>query len=165
MATVTLKGNIVNTSGELPVKGSTAPDFILTKTDLTDVRMADFKGKKLILNIFPSVDTGTCAMSVRTFNKKASELKGTTVLCISHDLPFAHARFCGAEGIENVVSLSVMRNRDFGEKYGVTIVDGPLKGLLARSVVIVNEDGKVVYTQLVPEIANEPDYADVIANL
>ncbi|MBN1498689.1 MAG: thiol peroxidase [Spirochaetes bacterium] len=165
MAKVTLKGNTVNTSGNLPEKGSAAPDFLLTKTDLSDVSLADFKGKKIILNIFPSVDTGTCAMSVRTFNKRASELKNTVVLCVSHDLPFAHARFCGAEGIDKVISLSVMRNRDFGEKYGVTIIDGALKGLLARSVVIIDENSKVTYTQLVPEISQEPDYDDVIRNL
>ena len=164
MAKVTLKDNIVNTSGDLPVPGSVAPDFLLTKIDLSDVTLNDFKGKKILMNIFPSVDTSTCAMSVRTFNSKASDMENTVVLCVSHDLPFAHARFCGAEGIKNVVSVSVMRNHEFGNKYGVKMVDGPLKGLLARSVVSVDENGKIAYTQLVPEISKEPDYEDVFKN-
>ena len=158
MATVTLGGNPVHTSGELPAKGSQAPDFKLTKTDLADVSLGDFSGKKVILNIFPSVDTAVCAASVRKFNEAAAKAKNTVVLCVSKDLPFAHARFCGAEGIENVVSLSDMRGSQFGQAYGVLITDGPLAGVYARSIVALDERGKVVYTQLVPEIKEEPNY-------
>jgi thiol peroxidase len=165
MATVTLKGTTVNTNGELPAAGSDAKDFLLTNTELSDVRLSDYNGKKLILNIFPSVDTSTCAASIRAFNQKAASLENTVVLCISKDLPFAHARFCSAEGIKNVESLSILRNDEFGKDYGVRLVDGPFEGLMARSVVIIDEIGKIKYTQLVPEIADEPNYDDVLNNL
>lgn len=157
MAKITLQGNAVNTVGDLPAVGSTAPDFTLTKTDLSDLKLSDLAGETVVLNIFPSVDTPTCAASVRTFNEALSTLDGVEVVCISADLPFAMQRFCGAEGLERVTSGSVFRNEDFGKKYGVTIADSPLKGLMARSVVVI-KDGKVVYTELVSETADEPDY-------
>lgn len=162
MSTVTLKGNPIQTVGELPAKGSKAPDFTLTGVDLSDKTAADFAGKKVILNIFPSIDTGVCASSVRKFNQEASGLDNTVVLCISNDLPFALNRFCGAEGLENVVPLSGFRS-SFGDDYGVTITDSPLKNLLSRSVVVLNEDGTVAYTQQVPETTEEPDYAAALA--
>ncbi|MCB1177335.1 MAG: thiol peroxidase [Leptospiraceae bacterium] len=165
MATVTLKGNPVNTSGELPNPGSKVPDFSLTKGNLSDVSLKDYSGKRIILNIFPSIDTATCAASVRKFNEQASKLNNTVVLCISADLPFASARFCGAEGIKNVETLSIFRNNEFATNYGVKILDGPLAGLLARSVVVVNEEGNVVYTELVSEIANEPNYSKALESL
>lgn len=165
MAQVTLKGNPVQTSGSLPAVGSVAPDFTLVKSDLSEVSLANYKGKKVILNIFPSIDTGTCATSVRSFNKEAAGLENTVVLCISKDLPFAQARFCGAEGIDSVITLSAFRDTDFAASYGVDMVDGPLKGLTARSVVVVDEAGKVAYTQLVSEIVNEPDYASALKAL
>ena len=165
MAQVTLKGNAVNTIGELPKVGTQAPDFLLTKTDLTDVTLKDVAGKRGVLNIFPSVDTSVCAMTVRRFNAEISKVENATVLCVSRDLPFAHARFCGAEGLDNVVSVSELRNLDFGERYGMRIVDGPLASLLARAVVILDESGKVLYTQLVPEITEEPDYNAAMAVL
>lgn len=158
MAKITFKENPVNTSGDLPAAGNAVPDFNLTGADLGDVTLANFKGKKLILNIFPSIDTGVCATSVRTFNSKASSLDNSIVLCVSRDLPFAQSRFCGAEGLDNVVSLSEMKDRSFGEAYGMEMIDGPLKGLLARGVVVVDEQGKVIYSELVPEITQEPDY-------
>lgn len=158
MATVTLKGNPVNTSGNLPAIGSKAPDFKLTKTDLGDVSLKDFAGKTVVLSIFPSVDTPTCAASVRRFNAELSKLSDTVVLCASADLPFAHKRFCGAEGLDNVLSVSDLRDKDFGKRYGVTIVDGPLAGLLARAVVVIGADGTVKQTELVGEIADEPNY-------
>jgi len=158
MAQVTLKGTPVKTSGELPVVGQGAPAFTLTKMDLSELSLSELKGKQVVLNIFPSLDTSTCATSVRTFNQRASELPGTVVLCISADLPFAQKRFCGAEGLERVVPVSDFRNKQFGSDYGVTILDGALQGLLARAVVVLDENGKVVHTQLVPEIATEPDY-------
>ena len=158
MTQITLKGNPVNTAGTLPEKGSEAPDFLLTKTDLSDVSLSDFSGKKLVLNIFPSIDTDICAMSVRKFNSEAASLDNTEVLCASLDLPFAHKRFCGAEGIENVHAVSELRERSFGDKYGVRMIDGPLKGLLSRAVVVIDEKGIVRYTQQVPEIGQEPDY-------
>ena len=164
MAKVTLQGNEIETVGELPAVGTAAPQFELVKTDLSSVTLSDLAGSRVVLNIFPSVDTGTCAASVRQFNKKASELTNTKVLCISADLPFAHARFCGAEGIENVVSGSSFRS-DFGQHYGVTFVTGPLTGLLSRSVVVIDEDGMVVYTQQVAETADEPDYDAALASL
>jgi thiol peroxidase len=162
MAKVTLGGNPISTSGELPKVGSKTPDFKLTNTDLADVSLASYAGKKLVLNIFPSIDTPVCAASVRKFNSEAASIPGTTVLCISKDLPFAHKRFCGAEGIQNVVSLSALRS-DFGKDYGVQITDGPLAGLFARSVVVVDEQGKVIYTELVPEIKEEPNYGAALA--
>jgi thioredoxin-dependent peroxiredoxin len=158
MAKITLKGNPINTSGELPSKGALAPSFKLVKTDLSEVSLQDYKGKKVILNIFPSVDTSTCATSVRTFNAKASSLNNTVVLCISKDLPFAHARFCGAEGLDKVVSLSDFRSGTFATDYGIKIIDGPLAGLDARSIVVIDESGKVVHTELVPETVDEPNY-------
>ncbi|WKK78691.2 thiol peroxidase [Marivirga salinae] len=158
MAEVTLGGNPLNTVADLPAKGQKAPDFKLVKTDMTEVSLSDYKGKNVILNIFPSVDTGVCAMSVREFNEKAASLDNTVVLCISKDLPFAQARFCGAEGIDNALPLSNFRNDSFGKDYGVELIDGGFKGLNARAVVVVNPDGEVLYNQLVPEIGNEPDY-------
>ncbi len=158
MATITLGGNPINTSGSLPVVGSKAPDFNLVKNDLSTTTLADFAGSKLVLNIFPSIDTGTCATSVRTFNTKASTLENTKVLCISRDLPFAQKRFCGAEGLENVINLSDFKDGSFGKNYGLTIVDGPLEGLHSRVVLIVDENGIVKYAEQVSEIANEPNY-------
>ena len=162
MATITLQGNPIETVGELPAVGSNAPAFTLTKTDLSEVSLQDFAGKTVILYIYPSVDTGICAASTRKFNEVASSNPNVVVLCISADLPFAHSRFCGAEGLENVVSLSTFRNADFGSNYGVTITTGPLAGLMSRAVVIV-KDGKVTYTEQVPEIAQEPDYDAALA--
>lgn len=158
MARITLKGNPINTNGELPKLGSTAPDFKLTAADLSNKSLKDFAGKRKILNIFPSIDTPTCALSVRQFNQRAASLRNTAVLCISADLPFAQKRFCGAEGIANVVTLSMMHDRHFGLDYGVLIQDGPLASLLARAVVVLDEHDRVLHTELVPEIANEPDY-------
>jgi thiol peroxidase len=156
MAQITLRGNPISTVGELPAVGSTAPGFTLTGTDLGEVRNTDFRGKPVLLNIFPSVDTPVCATSVRTFNERAAG-GGVTVLNVSKDLPFAQQRFCGAEGIENVKTASAFRD-SFGEDYGVTIADGPMAGLLARSIVVIGADGNVAYAELVPEIAEEPDY-------
>ena len=164
MATTAFQGSPVTTSGELPEVGATAPDFTLTGTDLSDVKLGDFAGKRVVLNIFPSVDTGTCAASVRKFNELAASLDNTVVVTASRDLPFALGRFCGAEGIENVVATSAFRS-NFGEDYGIVLQDGPLAGLFARSVVVIDEDGKVSYTQLVPEISEEPNYDEVIAAL
>lgn len=157
MAETKFKGNPVHTVGELPAVGAALPAFTLTGSDLGELTSDSLAGTTLILNIFPSLDTGTCAASVRTFNKKAADLPEATVLCVSNDLPFAQARFCGAEGIENVTTASGFRS-SFGDDFGVTMTDGPLKGLLARSVVVVDASGTVTYTQLVPEIADEPDY-------
>lgn len=162
MAQTKSQGNTVNTNSDLPLVGSQAPEFTVTGSDLADISAADFKGKKIVLNIFPSVDTGVCAQSVRTFNEKAADLDNTVVLCVSKDLPFAHERFCAAEGIENVVSGSAFRS-SFGEDFGVLQADGPMKGLLARAVIALDEDGKVIYTQLVPEITEEPDYEAALA--
>lgn len=158
MAKITLKGNEINTIGELPNVGEVAPDFSLVKTDLSVGKLSDFKGEKVILNIFPSVDTGTCAASVRNFNKEAASLENTKVLCISRDLPFAQGRFCGAEGIENVVMLSDFNTGDFGKDYGLEIAEGPLTGLSSRCIVVINEEGKVVYTEQVKETVDEPNY-------
>ena len=157
MAEVTLGGNPVHTSGDLPEVGGPAPSFSLVGTDLGEVTTADFEGKNLVLNIFPSVDTPTCATSVRTFNERAAVLDDTVVLCVSAYLPFAHSRFCGAEGIENVSSASTFRS-SFGSDFGVTLTDGTLAGVLARAVVVVGADGTVKHAELVPEIAHEPDY-------
>lgn len=164
MADIMHKGNPVHTISELPEVGTHAPDFVLTGDDLGEVTLADFKGQQLVISIFPSIDTGVCATALRTFNEKAAGLEGTTVLNVSRDLPFAQARFCGAEGIDNVVVASDFRT-DFGESYGVTLLDGALKGLLARAVVVIDEDGKVVYTEQVPEISQEPDYDAALAAL
>lgn len=158
MAQVTLKGNPINTIGNLPEVGSKAPDFELTKTDLSNVTLKDYLGSKLILNIFHSIDTGTCAQSVRQFNLEASELENTKVLCISKDLPFAMARFCGAEGIENVDMLSDFRDGNFGLNYGLTFADEPLRGLLSRSIIVLNENGTVMHTEQVQEVVEEPNY-------
>lgn len=158
MATVTLKGNPIHTSGELPKVGSKAPDFKLTATDLSTKTLNDFKGQNVVLNIFPSVDTGTCAQSVRQFNKEAAALNNTKVVCVSRDLPFAFSRFCGAEGIENVVSLSDFKDGNFGKTYGLNFVDGPLEALHSRCVVVINKDGIVTHAEQVGEIVDEPNY-------
>ncbi|MGE4542344.1 MAG: thiol peroxidase [Bacteroidales bacterium] len=158
MATITLKGNQIHTVGNLPTKGSKATDFKLVKTDLSQLSLDDLKGKKVVFNIFPSLDTDVCAASVRRFNQEASNLENTVVVCVSKDLPFAHNRFCSTEGLNNVVNASDFRDGSFGEKYGVTIADGPLAGLHSRAVVVLDEEGKVVYTEQVPEIVEEPDY-------
>jgi len=159
MAEITLKGNAIHTVGNLPEVGTQAPNFKLVKTDLSVASLDEYKGKKVVLNICPSVDTAVCAMSVRKFNAEAEKMDNTVVLCASLDLPFAHKRFCAAEGLENVVSVSEMNDRSFGEAYGVRIADGPMAGLFSRAIVIVDEQGKVRYTEQVPEIAQEPDYA------
>jgi thiol peroxidase len=158
MAKITLKGNPIKTIGSLPKVGKKAPKFSLIKSDLSKTKLKDFKGSRLILNIFPSLDTGTCAASVRNFNKEAASLENTKVLCISRDLPFAQARFCGAEGIENVITLSDFSKGKFGKAYGLTIKDGPLANLHSRAVVVINEEGVVTYTEQVPEIVDEPNY-------
>ncbi|MBC6907235.1 thiol peroxidase [Saccharophagus sp. K07] len=164
MATVTLKGNQLETVGELPKVGSPAPGFTLVKHDLSEVSLQDYKGKKLVLNIFPSIDTGVCATSVRTFNQKAADLQNTEVLCVSMDLPFALGRFCGAEGINNVSTASGFRS-SFGKDYGLTFSTGPLKGLYSRSIVVIDENGKVKYTEQVAETAQEPNYDAALAAL
>ena len=165
MATVTLGGNAVNVSGNFPKKGDTAPDFTLWAKDLKDVGLTDFAGKRKVLNIVPSLDTPVCAKSTKIFNEQAGGKPNTVVLVISTDLPFAANRFCSAEGVQNVVTLSTVRNRDFLAKYGVDIADGPLKGLTARGVVVLDENNKVLHSQLVPEIKNEPDYEAALAAL
>jgi thiol peroxidase len=165
MARITLGGNPINTIGELPAVGTKAPDFTLVKEDLSTITLNDLKGKKVILNIFPSIDTGVCATSVRTFNQKASSVTNTTVLCVSKDLPFAQKRFCGAEGLDQVVNASDFRNGDFGKDYGLTIVDGALEGLHSRVVIVLDENGIVKYTEQVPEIAQEPNYEACLAAL
>jgi thiol peroxidase len=165
MAQITLKGNLFTTSGDLPAKGSQAKDFKLIRQDLSVATLADYKGKKLILNIFPSLDTGTCAASVRNFNKEVASLENVAVLCISRDLPFAQARFCGAEGIKNVETLSDFATGTFGKDYGLEITNGPLANLHSRVVIILDENQKVIYSQQVPEIVNEPDYTTALASL
>lgn len=164
MTTITLGGEPVNTSGELPAVGTIAPSFDLVAADLSPVSSKDFEGKRIVLNIFPSVDTGVCATSVRQFNELASGLENTVVVCVSHDLPFALDRFCGAEGIKNVVTASAFRST-FGKDFGVLQVDGPLAGLLSRAVVVIAQDGEVIYTEQVPEIKQEPDYQSVLTAL
>jgi len=158
MANITLKGNAINTIGNLPEVGSKAPEFSLKTIDLNTKKQSDFEGKKVVLNVFPSIDTGTCATSVREFNKKAAELNNTIVLCISKDLPFAQARFCGAEGIENVEMLSDFATGSFGKDYQLEIKDGPLAHLHSRAVIVLDENANVVYTEQVSEIADEPNY-------
>ncbi|MCU4176236.1 thiol peroxidase [Carboxylicivirga sp. N1Y90] len=158
MAKITFKGSPVATAGDLPRVGAEAPEFSLVKTDLSEVSLADYKGQKVVLNIFPSVDTGVCAASVRRFNDEASKKENTAVLCVSKDLPFAHARFCGAEGLDKVVSLSEYKDEVFSQNYGVKMIDGPLNGLLSRAVVVVDEQGKVLHSEQVDDIVNEPDY-------
>jgi len=157
MSEIKLKGNPIHTVGTLPAAGTAAPDFTLTAVDLSEKSLSEYKGKKVILNIFPSVNTGVCAKSVREFNKDAAGLENTVVLCISKDLPFAQAQFCGAEGIQNVVMLSDFRS-DFGTKYGVEIADSPMRGLLSRAVVVLDADGKIVYEEQVPEITQDPNF-------
>ena len=165
MAQVTLKGNPIQVNGELPKVGQQAPAFSLVGTDLSDVSLASLAGKRKVLNIFPSVDTPTCATSVRKFNGEAGKLANTLVLCISADLPFAQARFCGAEGLENVKSLSTMRGAAFLSDYGVAIGNGPLAGVAARAVVVLDENDKVLHSELVAEIGSEPDYQAALAAL
>ncbi len=165
MAQTTFKGAPVHTSGNLPSAGSKAPDFKLTKTDLSDVSLKDFAGKKVILNIFPSIDTPTCAASERRFNQEAAKIPNTVIVSVSKDLPFALKRFCAAEGIDKVVPSSELRDDGFGKAYGVRITDSALAGLFARSVVVLDESGKVLHSQLVPDIANEPDYAAALGAL
>lgn len=158
MATITFKGNETHTSGELPAVGASAPDFKLVSKTLEDVQLTNYAGKKKLLNIVPSLDTSVCAISTKKFNEFAKDHADVVVLAISADLPFAQARFCGAEGVDNVITLSTMRSSDFAKDYGVLIEDGPLAGLTARAVVVADENNKVVYTQQVPEIGEEPDY-------
>ena len=165
MATITLKGNEIHTNGELPAVGSPAPDFHLVDKDLNDVHLSDFKGKKKLLNIVPSLDTPVCATSTRKFNEAAAGRDDVVMLVISADLPFAMGRFCGAEGVDKVIPLSMMRSRNFAKDYGVLIEDGPLAGITARAIVVIDENDKVVYTELVPEIAQEPDYDKALAAL
>ena len=162
MATITLRGSEVHTNGELPAVGSDAPLFTLTGSDLSSVSASDFKGKKVILNISPSLDTGVCAAAARQFNKMASEGLGATVILVTKDLPFAQKRFCEAEGLENVITASDYKNSDFADAYGALIIDGPMEGLLSRAIVIVNEDGDVVYTEQVAETVDEPNYEAAI---
>lgn len=165
MAEVTLKGNPIQTVGNLPAVGTQAPDFRLVKQDLSELSLAALKGSRVVLNIFPSIDTGTCATSVRKFNEKAAGLNNTQVVCVSADLPFALGRFCGAEGIKNVTTASVFRSPEFGQSYGVRFTTGPLTGLLSRSVVVIDEAGKVLHTEQVSETVNEPNYDAALAVL
>lgn len=165
MANITLKGNPIHTNGELPAIGSSAPDFVLVNKDLANTTLADYAGKKKLLNIVPSLDTGVCATSTIKFNQAMAGKSNAVALVISADLPFAMSRFCSAEGIDNVISLSMMRSKNFAKDYGVLITDGPLEGICARAVVVLNEDNKVIYTQLVPEIGEEPDYDSALAML
>ncbi len=165
MTKITFKGNSVNTSGSLPSTGTVAPGFKLVKSDLGNLSLDELRGKKVILNIFPSLDTGVCATSVRKFNQMAAGMENTVVLAISKDLPFAHGRFCSVEGIANVITLSGFRDSAFGKAYGVDMVDGPLAGLYARCVVVLDEKGIVIYTEQVPEIVQEPDYDKALAAL
>ena len=165
MAQITFKGNPIHTAGDLPKSGTKASDFTLTKTDLSDVSLKDFTGKKVVLNIFPSIDTPVCQASARKFNEELNKLPNTVVLCVSKDLPFALNRFCGAEGLKNVVPASELRDSTFSQNYGVKITDGPLKGLFSRAVVVIDENGSVKYSEQVPEIAQEPDYTAAIAAL
>lgn len=165
MAKITLKGNPINTSGDLPKKGQKAPDFTLVKTDLGTLSLSEFAGRKVLLNIFPSLETSVCATALRKFNQYAADKSDVVVLAISKDLPFAHGRFCTTEGISNLTTLSGFRDTEFGKMYGVDIADGPMAGLYARSVVVIDENGSVIYNQLVPEIGQEPDYDSALAVL
>ena len=165
MATITLGGNPTHTNGELPKVGSTAPDFKLAATDLSQISLEDYKGKRIVMNIFPSVDTGICAASVRHFNKDAAALEDTAVLCISRDLPFAQARFCGAEGLDNVATLSDFKDGSFGKEYGLAIADGAFEGLHSRVVLVLDADHKIIYSEQVPEIGQEPDYEAALGAL
>jgi thioredoxin-dependent peroxiredoxin len=165
MAQTKLGENVVNTMGDLPAVGSSAPSFTLTGIDLKDVNLDDYAGKRVILNIFPSIDTRVCAMSVREFNKRAASLPDTVILCVSKDLPYAFRRFCGAEGIDKVVSLSDFRSKTFAQNYGLEMSDGGMAGLFARAIVVIDKQGKVIYTELVPVIGQEPDYEKAIQSL
>jgi thioredoxin-dependent peroxiredoxin len=165
MAQIAFKGNPIHTAGELPKVGQSAPGFRLTGTDLADISLADYQGKNLIVSVFPSIDTPVCATSVRRFNEEAVKLNNTAVLCVSRDLPFAHKRYCATEGLGNVVSASEYKDSSFSDRYGLRIVDGPLAGLLARAIVVIDTAGKVLYTEQVPEITQEPDYAGALAAL
>jgi thiol peroxidase len=165
MAKITLKGNPVNTAGNLPSTGSKAPEFTLVKSDLSNLSLSELKGKKVILSISPSLDTSVCATSARKFNQMVATMNNTVVLAITKDLPFASTRFCTTEGITNVMNISGFRDNDFGRAYGVQILDGPFEGLYARALVVLNEAGSVLYTELVPEIAQEPDYDKALASL
>ncbi len=165
MAKITLKGNPINTSGDLPKKGQKAPDFTLVKSDLGTLSLSEFAGKKVLLSIFPSLETSVCSTALRKFNKLAADKSNVAILAISKDLPFAHGRFCTTEGISNLTTLSGFRDTEFGKLYGIDIVDGPWAGLYARSVVVIDENGEVIYTQLVPEIGQEPDYDQALAVL
>jgi thiol peroxidase len=165
MSTITLGGNPVHTSGEMPQTGTQAPDFTLVQNDLSTTSLQDFAGSRLILNIFPSIDTGVCATSVRRFNQMAADLSNTKVLCISRDLPFAQKRFCGTEGIQNALTLSDFKSGSFGKTYGLEMIDGALSGLHARAVVVLDENAKILHTELVPEIASEPNYEQALAVL
>ncbi|HTY64941.1 MAG TPA: thiol peroxidase [Acidobacteriota bacterium] len=165
MAKITFKGNPINTAGSLPGVGTAAPNFSVIKTDLAPISLSELRGKKVVLNIFPSIDTPVCASSVRRFNAEASKFPDTVVLCISKDLPFAQKRFCAAEGLENVIPASEYRDSSFSGAYKVAIVDGPLQGLFSRAIVVVDEKGTVTYTEQVPEIAQEPDYEKALAAL
>ncbi|MDA3897640.1 MAG: thiol peroxidase [Desulfobacteraceae bacterium] len=162
MAKVTFKDTEINTIGNLPSVGDMAPDFLLSKTDLSDIRVNDLKGKRVVINIFPSIETPVCSLSVKRFNAEVEKLENTEILCVSKDLPFAHARFNAEEEIKNVISVCELRDQSFGENYGVRIIDGPLAGLFARALVVLDESGKVIFTQLVPEISQEPDYDSVL---
>jgi len=162
MASVTLKGNPIHTLGDLPKIGEQAPNFRLAKTDLSNATLEDYKGQRVILNIFHSIDTGTCAASVREFNKVASELKNTKILCISKDLPFAMGRFCGAEGIDNVEMLSAFRDNSFGKAYNLLFTDGPVEGLLSRCIIVLDENHNVIYTEQVQEVVDEPNYENAL---
>jgi thiol peroxidase len=165
MASITLEGNEIHTVGELPAVGSDAPAFNLTNSELGTSSLSDFSGKKVVMNIFVSIDTGICAESTRRFNEATSNSDNTAVLCISADLPFALSRFCGAENLDKVITLSTFRNPEFGDDYGVRIIDGPIKGLMSRAVVIIDENNKVIHAEQVPEIAQEPDYAAALAKI
>lgn len=165
MAEITVGGNLFHTNGELPAVGSKATDFILRKDDLSKATLADYRGKKVVMNIFPSLDTGTCAASVRHFNAAAADLDNTVVLCISRDLPFAQKRFCGAEGLDDVITLSDFNNGQFTKDYGLQLIDGPLEGFASRVVILLDEEGTVTYTQQVPEVTEEPNYDEALAAL
>ena len=165
MATITFQGNPTKTSGTLPAVGTQAPDFKLTKNDLSTTSLSDFKGKRVVMNIFPSIDTGVCATSVKNFNERATQLENTAVLCISRDTPFAQSRFVNDEGLENIVNLSDLKDGSFGKDYGLTIAEGPFEGLHSRAVVVLDESGSVIYNEQVPEIAQEPNYLAALKTL
>ncbi|MDP5101467.1 MAG: thiol peroxidase [Nonlabens sp.] len=165
MATITFQGKPTQTTGTLPAVGTQAPDFKLTKTDLSTTSLSDFKGKRVVMNIFPSIDTGVCATSVKNFNERATQLENTAVLCISRDTPFAQSRFVNDEGLENIVNLSDLKDGSFGKDYGLTIAEGPFEGLHSRAVVVLDESGSVIYNEQVPEISQEPNYLAALKTL